>query len=60
MAKRVRSLSLKGVYEHATGEVTEMSKDEIDVFSLKDLLKEFDGYEISISVREEQKLESNE
>ncbi|MGG0793828.1 YonK family protein [Brevibacillus laterosporus] len=64
MAKRSHSLSLKGLFIHQTGLIEEATKNketkEIDVryYKLYDLLKEFDSRQVSITIKEDDEIES--
>lgn len=55
MAKKTHQYSLKGNYDHERQIIAEYDKktEETSRYSLVDLLKEFDGKEISITVKEE-------
>ena len=57
MAKRVNSAQLKGVldisFDEGTGTVTEIVKDVENVYNLFELLEEFNGKSISITIKEE-------
>lgn len=51
MAKRTDGVTLKGKLEDLM--VTEETKDSIDVYSLLDIIKMYDGEEISFSIKVE-------
>lgn len=57
MAKRVNSAQLKGVldvsFEEGFGTITEIVKDEENVYNLFELLNEFNGKQISVTIKEE-------
>ena len=57
MAKRVNSAQLKGIldvsFDEGVGTITEIVKDEENVYNLFDLLNEFNGKTISITIKEE-------
>lgn len=53
MAKKSKSYSLKGTYDFNEGTVTEINKDVETVYSLEEILREFHGREVSISVKED-------
>lgn len=57
MAKRVNSAQLKGIldisFEMGTGLITEIVKDEERVYNLFELLEEFNGKSITLSIKEE-------
>lgn len=64
MAKRVHSLSLKGLFLHDTGLIEEKEKNketketEVKYYKLYDLLQEFDGKQVSITIKEEDEVEA--
>ncbi|PPB12846.1 YonK family protein [Brevibacillus laterosporus] len=64
MAKRSHSLSLKGLFIHQTGLVQEETRNketkEFDksFYNLYDLLKEFDSKQVSITIKEDDEIES--
>lgn len=51
MAKKVLSISLKGFLEGRI--IREETKDSIEYFDLNEILTDFEGKEISISIKEE-------
>lgn len=51
MAKRTDGVTLKGTLDDFM--VTEETKDSIDVYSLLDIIKMYDGEEISFSIKVE-------
>jgi hypothetical protein len=62
MAKRVHSVSLKGVFD-----INDLIIEEFDpktettkIYSLRDILEDFDGKSVSFSVKEEQPVKSIE
>ncbi|WP_232699976.1 YonK family protein [Brevibacillus daliensis] len=64
MAKRVHSLSLEGKFSHEIG-LSEEAVKNIDTketmilyYKLYDLLKEFDGKQVSITIKEEDEIEA--
>ncbi|MED1863246.1 YonK family protein [Fictibacillus nanhaiensis] len=56
MAKRLKSVQLKGLFDMGVMEIEEATKDSINTYDLKDLLSEFDGKTITISIKEEDEL----
>lgn len=62
MAKKVHSYSLKGDYTHDTMIVAEYDKktEMTTHYSLKDILSEFNGRAFSITIKEEDKVQSVE
>jgi hypothetical protein len=56
MAKKVHSVNLKGEFELDTMEVTETTKEAIFTYDFLEILRDFDGKQISISIKEEQEL----
>lgn len=62
MAKKVHSYSLKGDYNHEKQVVAEYDKktEKTTYYSLKDILSEFNGRPISITVKEEDSVQALE
>lgn len=62
MAKKVHSYSLKGDYTHDTMIVAEYDKksETTTYYSLKDILSQFDNKSFSITIKEEDKVQSVE
>ena len=57
MAKKVHSVSVKGLFDMNVMEITEVKKDQGDfVYDFKKILEEFDGKNISVTIKEEDKL----
>jgi hypothetical protein len=53
MAKRTNSFSCKGELNLAEGKVFEVKKESVDVIAFFDILKEFDGKTVKISIVED-------
>lgn len=53
MAKRVHAVQLKGFYDTTTGRVTEIGKEETSVYDLGEILTEFHGKKVTISIKED-------
>lgn len=60
MAKRVNSFSCKGELNLAEGIVYEVKKDSVNVVPLLDILKEFDGKTVTILIKEDIEINSDE
>jgi len=62
MAKKSHSYSLKGDYTHENMVVAEYDKksDYTSYYSLKDILEKFDGKAFSVTIREEDAVQSIE
>ncbi|TPG68912.1 hypothetical protein EEL31_10480 [Brevibacillus laterosporus] len=64
MAKRVHSLNLKGNFFHETGLIEEVTRNKetketaILYYKLYDLLQDFDGKQVSITIKEEDEIEA--
>jgi len=60
MAKKVHGYALKGDYYHSKMVIAEFDKksEETSYYSLKDILKNFDGRYISIVIKEEDSVPS--
>lgn len=56
MAKRIDSVTVKGFLSLEEDTITEVTKDEELVYSFSDILKGYDGKNITISIKEEQQL----
>lgn len=53
MAKRNNSIGFKGVLDVDTMQIQEETKEGIFLYSILDALREFDGKEISLNIKEE-------
>lgn len=56
MAKKVQTTQLKGLFDINTMEIEETTKDDVKVYSLLDVLKEYADKTISINIKEEVEL----
>lgn len=56
MAKRIDSVTVKGFLSLEEDIITEVTKDEELVYSFSEILKGYDGKNITISIKEEQQL----
>lgn len=56
MAKKVHSINLKGLLDLDTMEVTEQTKEAEFTYDFLEVLREFDGKQVSISIKEEEEL----
>lgn len=56
MAKRIDSVTVKGFLSLEEDTITEVTKDEELVYSFSEILKGYDGKNITISIKEEQQL----
>jgi hypothetical protein len=56
MAKKVNSVALKGILDCDVMEVTEQTKEAEFTYDFLEVLREFDGKQVSIQIREEQEL----
>jgi hypothetical protein len=56
MAKKVHSVSLKGNFTYLDKIVEEENKTGIERYDLEQILKEFDGHNIKITISEEDTL----
>lgn len=60
MAVHMRTTTVKGLYDHDTGRISETTKDgDFIVYNLADLLKEFDGFEIKITISEKRQIKAD-
>lgn len=55
-SKKVNQVSLKGAFELDTMEVTEQTKEAEYTYDFLAILREFDGKQISITIKEENEL----
>jgi hypothetical protein len=60
MAKLVNSVALKGEFTLDTMEVVETTKEAINTYDFLDILRNFDGKTISISIKEENEITPKE
>lgn len=56
MAKRIDSVTVKGFLSLEEDTITEVTKDEELVYSFSEIIKGYDGKNITISIKEEQQL----
>jgi YonK protein len=56
LAKKVHSIQLKGLFDMGTMEIEESTKDDINTYDFKQILSEFDGKTVTISIKEEDEL----
>lgn len=56
MAKKVHQVNIKGLLDMGTMEIEETTKDAVNVYDFKEILSDFDGKTISISIKEENEL----
>lgn len=55
-SKKVNQVSLKGAFELDTMEITEQTKEAEYTYDFLAILREFDGKQISITIKEENEL----
>lgn len=53
MAKKVQTTQLKGLFDINTMEIEETTKDDVKVYSLLEVLREYADKTISINIKEE-------
>jgi hypothetical protein len=53
MAKRNNSIGFKGLLDVDAMQITEETKEGIFVYSVLDALREYDGKEVSLNIKEE-------
>jgi hypothetical protein len=56
MAKKVHAVTLKGNFDLSLMEITEVTKEAENTYDFLELLREFDGKQVSISIKEEEEL----
>lgn len=56
MAKKVHSVNLKGIFDLDVMEITEQTKEAEFTYDFLEILRDFDGKQVSISIKEEQEL----
>ena len=52
-SKKVSQVSMKGKLEVDAMEVTEETKEAIFTYDLREILREYDGKQVSLSIKEE-------
>jgi hypothetical protein len=60
MAKLVNSVNLKGQLDLDTMEVVETTKETINTYDFLDILRNFDGKAVTISIKEENEITPKE
>lgn len=55
-SKKVNQVSLKGKFELEVMEVTEETKEAILTYDFMEILREYDGKQVSITIKEENEL----
>lgn len=55
-SKKVNQVNLKGVFELDTMEVTEQTKEAEYTYDFLEILRDFNGKNISVSIKEEKEL----
>ncbi|ALS22293.1 YonK family protein [Paenibacillus naphthalenovorans] len=60
MAKKNNSIAFKGLLEIETMEITEEDKNGIFVYDLLAALKEYDGKQVSLTIKEENPVQPKE
>jgi hypothetical protein len=56
VAKKVHAITLKGTLDLDVMEITEQTKEAENTYDFLSVLREFDGKQISISIKEEEEL----
>lgn len=56
MAKKTTATNVKGILDIQEDTITEITKDAENVYSLSEILNEYDGKSVTISIKEEQEL----
>ena len=56
MAKKTTATNVKGILDIQEGVITEITKDAENVYSLSEILNEYDGKTVTFSLKEEQEL----
>lgn len=56
MAKKTTATNVKGILDIDSDIITEITKDAENVYSLSEILNEYDGKQITLSIKEEQEL----
>ena len=60
MAKLVNSVNLKGVFDVDTMEVVETTKENINTYDFLNILQNFSGKTVTISIKEENEITPKE
>lgn len=55
-SKKVHQVNLKGLLELDTMEITETAKEDIFTYDFLSILRDFDGKQVSITIKEENEL----
>ncbi|MDT0160288.1 YonK family protein [Bacillus sp. AG4(2022)] len=55
-SKKVNQVNLKGIFELDTMEVTEQTKEAEYTYDFLEILRDFNGKNISVSIKEEKEL----
>jgi hypothetical protein len=55
-SKKVHTVNLKGILDLDTMEITEQAKEEEFTYDFLEILRDFDGKQVSISIKEENDL----
>ena len=55
-SKKIHSVNLKGQFDLDVMEITEQTKEAEFTYDFLEVLREFDGKQVSISIKEEQEL----
>lgn len=56
MAKKTTATNVKGILDIQDDTITEITKDAENVYSLSEILNEYDGKQITLGIKEEQEL----
>lgn len=56
MAKKTTATNVKGILDIQEDTITEITKDAENVYSLSEILNEYDGKQITLGIKEEQEL----
>jgi hypothetical protein len=56
MAKKIHSVALKGILDIDVMEIVEQTKEAEFTYDFLEVLRDFDGKQVSISIKEEQEL----
>lgn len=56
MAKKTTATNVKGILDIQEDTITEITKDAENVYSLSEILNEYDSKQITLSIKEEQEL----
>jgi hypothetical protein len=55
-SKKIHAVSVKGEFDLSTMEITETTKEAILTYDFLEVLREFDGKQVTISIKEENEL----